>query len=96
MIMWQSPHLPVPKWKKTARHVHSGAKKGNLRTSPGETGAVALIACEPDLELAVIHQGRVMGAECVMSRAAQIFPRRFPIDLAAGRYHEFVIGVMGT
>jgi hypothetical protein len=96
MIMRQSPHLPVPKWKKTARHVRSGAKKGNLRTSAGETGAVALIARELDLELAVIHQGRVTGAECVMSRAAQIFPRRFPADLAAGRYHEFVMCVVDT
>jgi hypothetical protein len=39
MIIRQSPLLPVPGAKKTAPHVLSGAEKGNLRTSPGETGA---------------------------------------------------------
>src|SRR6202020_1066966 len=42
IIMWQSPHLPVPGAKETSRRVHSGAEKGNLRASPGENGAAKL------------------------------------------------------
>jgi hypothetical protein len=41
IIIWQSPHLPVPKRNETLTRVHSGAKKGNLRASPGEKGATA-------------------------------------------------------
>jgi hypothetical protein len=101
MIIWQSPRFGSaanPGGKKTARHVCSGAKKGNLQTSPGENGAsgkprkFALTS-----ELAVLHQVRVTGAECVMSRAALILrgdSRRVPRwDLYHD--HEFVIGARG-
>ena len=35
IIIWQSPHLPVPGRNETPRRVRSGAKKGNLRAESG-------------------------------------------------------------
>src|SRR6202051_1539394 len=37
----QSPHLPVPRRNETSPRGHSAAKKGNLRASPGKSGAIA-------------------------------------------------------
>jgi hypothetical protein len=54
IFIWQSPHLPVPKRNETSRRVHSAAKKGNLRASPGKSGAIA--RCRPGISRSPAHE----------------------------------------
>jgi hypothetical protein len=70
IFIWQSPHLPVPKRNETSRRVHSAAKKGNLRASPGKSEAIAL--CRPGISRSPAHEISGKNAASV-SRADQCY-----------------------
>jgi hypothetical protein len=82
MIIWQSPHFASPGLKKTFGIVLSGAKKGNLRTSPGENGAVIIVSENSAFAFVSIWAIRPVSGEPigVMSLAAQLPGHDFQPD----------------